>query len=190
MTNNSTDKIEFLYKALDDSQGTIRAIDIKISFILAIALAPLAVSPAIIDSIIIMKNDGWFIFLLSLSILAWGISLYLCLKALSSVGNPATKVNFENLHKPSGLLFSGRLYSGTFSWVSLLKNSSEKSKETFEQQVKNYSTLNVEDELVFEQMKLCYIREIKMYRQTWIFRIVPMWGILSLSSLLRFICTR
>ena len=182
-----SDKIEFLYKALDDIQGTIRAIDVKISFILAIVLAPLAVSPTIIDSIIILKGDCWFVVPLILSLILWGTALYLCLKALSSVGNPADKVFFGNLHKPSGLFFSGYLFAGTFNWKSLILNSSGLSKETFEKQLGHYSSIDVEKELVFEQMKLCYIREIKMYRQFWIFRVVTVWGTLSLITLSRFI---
>lgn len=166
-------------------QGVIRAVDKKLSFILVILLLPISKLNAIKGHVVNLINgfDHTAAFLLvSLFALSWAAAFIATLRGLSSIDNPSKHLNPIKLG-----LFYAAYYD--FSLIDAYLNKDGKvSKKNINEIVRLLpnSIAEIEEELIFEQIKLSYIRGIKMIRQQYAYKMLVLWmlfgGIIWLLS--------
>jgi len=168
-----TQKIEFLYKSIEDTQSTIRAIDIKASFMFVIVFLPITALKEILEiGDLLITTSGYYCFPIVLTIILWFISLYLLFKTIVSISNPAEQIGGD---KPSGAFYGASLFP--LSKIDYFFNFPIKSKKDINEYVKLIPS-NEDDlvkELSFEKIKLTYIREIKIHRSNLLFRATFYW---------------
>lgn len=155
------DKSTFLQSAIQDTQQNIRAIDFKIGALLAGCIVPF---PQIRTIYEFLNSNGlwwqqglaWLIFAI------WLIAVLILLAALSAIDNPSKHIN-------DGYAQKGTYYGGGTFRFNLI-NGFFRTDIRANQTVLNYST-DLDDpnfpfikELVFEHLKLIYIRDLKLYR--------------------------
>ncbi|MCG6038989.1 hypothetical protein MER72_16655 [Acinetobacter baumannii] len=155
------DKSSFLQSAIQDTQQNIRAVDFKIGALLAGCIVPF---PQIRTIYEFLNSNGlwwqqglaWLIFAI------WLIAVLILLAALSAIDNPSKHINDGYAQK--GIYYGG----GTFRFN--LINGFFRTDIRANQTVLDYSN-DLDDpnfpftkELVFEHLKLIYIRDLKLYR--------------------------
>jgi hypothetical protein len=154
--------IQFLYASLQDITDTIRALDVKLHIILGVFLIPLAGAESLLGAAQRAVAYFWSagslvttiaLFALSISSLAaWLIGLFYAIYGIIGIGNPTRAVK------------AGHGATGCFHYVGHLKGN--RFGTNLAQQVSRLP--KTEDEIVreltFEQMKLAYIRQMKMVR--------------------------
>lgn len=178
---------EFLIKAIEDTQATIRALDVKLGALLTACLLP-------------FSNLGriWAHFkhlsemlpcslgpLMGISfLLLWTASLYVLVKGLSAIDNPSRHVLATTPQK--GSFYRGGLYK-TALIDSFANRKSVQSTISLQSIISQLPSTDdeFENELAFEQMKVIYIREMKVKRFTTAFRISIIW--LTVAALSFFI---
>jgi hypothetical protein len=183
-------KSTFLYAAIADAQGTIRAIDSKIAVLMVVLAIPLTKLGAIYRDCLALYNNGnscvshLSFFLTVVFFFLWLLSYWSALRALNPVDDPSDHIDGD---KPNGVFYSGGLFQPGF-WAASFKCFT-KSKKQIQHQLDQLpaSTENLVKELTFEHMKLVYIRTIKMKRLGYAFDLGRAWiligGILWLASL-------
>ena len=179
-------KKEFLYNAIQDTVSTIRAVDTKLHIVLGLYLIPLVMSDKVFNAISNWnKAQDWsdLCFLQIATVILALVSLYLWITGVVSSllgiiakSNPADAIEGE---KPAG----------TFYWVGkLVKAGRFRSK--IETTLTDYisklpeSESDVVNELAFEQMKLAYIREVKIKRHRIAAYIAMAWGVNMISTII------
>lgn len=183
-------KTTFLYAAIADAQGTIRAVDSKISVFMVVLAIPLTKLGSIYrDCLALYNNGNGFIshlssFLTVIFFFFWLLSFWSALRALNPVDDPSDHIDGV---KPNGVFYSGGLFQPGF-WAASFKCFT-KSKRQIQHQLDQLpaSAENLVNELTFEHMKLVYIRTIKIKRLGYCFDFGRAWvlvgGILWLASL-------
>lgn len=183
-------KITFLYAAIADAQGTIRATDPKIAALMVILSIPLTKLGSIYrDCHDLIRNENacvsYMAFLLTIIFgFLWVLSYWSALRALNPVDNPTDHIDGS---KPTGVFYSGGLFQPGF-WAASFKCFT-RSKQQIQHQLDQIpnSSEDLVKELTFEHMKLVYIRTIKMKRLGYAFDFGRAWiligGILWLASL-------
>ena len=187
-------KVNFQYNSLIDIQNTIRSIDIKISFLLLIILFPLSNLESFIKTMINLYPTNLcykilyfcYFFLFSLS---WVLSFICSIKSLVAIDNPTNHIIDNKKYK--GLFYIPNLYSINF-FDSIMNRDSIKSLSSIENENKklpeDFSELS--KELTFEQMKLAYIRDIKIIRQKWAFNFALFWILLGALLIIKIFFSR
>jgi hypothetical protein len=179
-----SDKSKFILNAILDTQATIRAIDVKIGYLLAALLVPFALLGRIWAHLFNIHatlpfHIGDLLFFAFL--LTWVFSILCLIRALSAIDNPA--IHIINYRNYSGIFYSGGLYEFEF-FDSFQNRKSIRASDnvvSFLAKVPD-SEINIQNELAFEQMKLIYIREIKLYRLKIGIRIAAFWFLIGLFS--------
>lgn len=177
---------EFIVKAIEDTQATIRALDVKLGALLTACLLPFSslgriwahfqhlsdTLPCVLGSFL-----GITYFLL------WFATLYVLIKGLSAIDNPARHV--IGAGSPRGSFYRGGLYVPKFidSFVNRTSVQSSTSLQSVIDQLHSTDD-ELEAELAFEQMKIVYIREIKIKRFLTAFQISIIWLSVASSSFL------
>ncbi|MFP6791540.1 MAG: hypothetical protein VB954_16335 [Thalassolituus sp.] len=173
----SNQKLEFLYQSIADTQATIRAIDVKIGFLFIVAFIPLAGLEKIISTFQILRDVSIiYLIVMLLTSFIWIVSIYALFKSLSSISNPAKHIE-GNI--PAGMFYSGSIYS--FKKIDNFFNFPIMSNDTiedFKRKLPNDENAIVE-ELIFEKMKLSYIRDVKIMRSSLSIRFSFYWIILG-----------
>ncbi len=156
---------EFLLASIQDIQSTIRAIDYKVSASLAGLLAPFAVIGKIHNTFVVLVMRAQYMGSISAIIfcLLWALTLFFLLLAIAPIDNPAKHIDGNN--KARGSFYGGGLFSINFCDSFFNRKGTQSTISLFD-----YSKTFTNDEselfteLVFEQMKLVYIRDKKMIR--------------------------
>jgi len=170
------DVISFLSNSIEDIQNTIRAIDAKIGFLIAILMIPLAYLSNIINLIIsIIQRDSscilliFIYFCIVLFIITWLLAILSSIIAITAIANPRKQI--DKGEKCKGSFYAGGLFQLTIMDLFFYRKS-KKSSISLTNQVLSLPRNKTEivKELTFEQMKLAYIRDIKILRQRWAFR--------------------
>jgi len=79
-------QIEFLYQSINDTQATIRAIDVKIGFLFVIIFLPLTAIEGLCKAIgKIWASPQHFGFILIITALLWIFSVYVLFKSLAPI---------------------------------------------------------------------------------------------------------
>lgn len=155
-------KIEFLYQSINDTQATIRAIDIKIGFLFVVIFLPLAAIDGISKALLALWASPNHFGFISISVgLAWLLSVYFLFKSLSAI----TDIQKHMIGIiPNDTFFKGGMPSlGMKNLFSLDNVRAEKSVEDY---VKNLpgSESELLLELASEKMKVSLIRNVKTLR--------------------------
>lgn len=157
---------EFLYQSIADAQGTIRAIDTKLGFLFVVVFLPVVAIPKIQD-VHSLTEDIWWYVALSIAVVGlWLAALFFLYRALVSIKSPALSI--ENLEVTNGdSFYNGELF--TLNPYDAFVNKKQKSNKTVANKVEELPTN--EDELVkilmYESLKLAYIRDLKMLRSNY-----------------------
>ena len=179
-------KREFLLAAIEDSQGTIRAVDVKVSVLLVGLLAPFSNLGRIFSHIshidsAVSHVAAYLIAFVFFSL--WGMALLSLVMSISAIDNPAKHIASSS--KFTGSFYGGGLYR--FSFIDSLFNrdiiKAEKDSGSFYDLLPD-SEREIENELMFEHMKIIYIREIKLHRLKYAYRFSIAWFLVGLTAYL------
>ena len=181
-------KLNFLYGSISDIQSTIRAVDVKAGFLFVVIFIPVG---SLSDIVVVFKSMSMlsqsFLALSLLVAALWVLSVYVLFKTVVAISNPADHVKGT---VPHGSFYGADQYS--LKSIDYLFNFPIKSNFSLSEEVaKLPGTENkLVEELVFEKMKIIYIRDIKIKRLSLCFRLVLSWLLLGgfswLVCLLRF----
>lgn len=180
MSDNQELSLTYIYNSITDIQGTIRAIDTKLNYLLAILLVPLTKLNSIYDiSYLAYKKalsyyvlDYLALFILAAFVLSWAFAFVLAIRGIIGIDNPFNHVSGA---KPKGTFYGGYLYSTTFYETLCNRNIQPACKLDEHLSTIPVSTDAIRNELTFEQMKLIYIRTIKMARHRCAFIFGAIW---------------
>ena len=155
------DKSTFIQSAIQDTQQNIRAIDFKIGALLAGCIVPFPQIRAIYDflnlnTIWYQQALAWLIFII------WLMAVLILLAALSAIDNPSKHIN-------DGYIQKGYYYGGGVFQFNLINGfvrtdiRASRTIQSYEDELndQNFPFLR---ELIFEHLKLIYIRDLKLYR--------------------------
>lgn len=169
-------KNEFLLASIQDIQSTIRALDYKVSAILAGIIAPLAIFGHITSNLYKLAEmyPNYGIILIFFFCLMWLCALLSAVLTVGFIDNPSTHIT--NINKVSGFFYQGGIFE--FSFRDVLygnkRTSSKKDLPTLVAEVPS-DEASVTAELVYEQIKLVYIRGKKMLRLRCAFIFCGLW---------------
>lgn len=160
-------KIEFVINSINDIQGTIRAIDAKFFGTIALFLLPLTEIDEISKAFKGLYDNHECLTVLALSILiaCWIIGILLSFIGIYSISNPSDSIKNVSEANIKGVFYQPHQFK--FNFFSQFFSGKVKSKLTLLEIIED---IKLEDndrfnELVFEQMKLVYIRDVKISRQ-------------------------
>lgn len=175
------DRATFLAGSLTDMQATIRAIDVKVAALIVCLLAPLQNINRVFKHLTYFTE--WSIrwpamIVVALFLLTWLIAFVALIRAIAAVGNPASHI--KDAQTANGAFFLPGQFK--FSRIHTVRNPRVLlSKDTLADVHGNLpSNLDVEAVLVFEQMKLAYIRDLKLFRLDWGLRLSLLWLLLGI----------
>lgn len=156
-------KMEFLLASISDIQSTIRAFDNKIIAIMVVIILPLSQLKLLISIYSHMIYDYPFIGILTLSvfIITWLLSLIFSILCILSIDNPANKI--ENDCNAKGIFYGAGLFK--INYQNLIFRKKLISTKSISNYSKDFKFSEIKKELVYEQMKLAFIRDIKSKRQ-------------------------
>ncbi|MDM5181180.1 hypothetical protein PO883_28770 [Massilia sp. DJPM01] len=177
------DRAGFLAGSIVDMQATIRAIDVKVAGLLVVLLIPLQNLHRVFKHLKHFCNvtPSWPAMVVAcLFLLVWFLAFYSLVRAVAAVGNPVNHIN-----NPTGLngsFFLGGLYKLNFidAFFTRRKVKSRHDPMYVKSRLPVAAT-DVEAELVFEQMKLAYIRDIKLHRLYWGLMLSLVWLLLGIA---------
>ncbi len=161
-----SDKSKFILNAILDTQATIRAIDVKIGYLLAALLVPFTLLGRIWAHLFNLHvtlpfHFGDLLFVAFLLMWAFAVLCFIC--ALSAIDNPARHIinasNYQGVFYGCGLYQFGVLDSVLNREIVRASND----VTSFLARIPDVA-INIQSELAFEQMKLIYIRDIKLHR--------------------------
>lgn len=161
---SNSQKINFLYQSIADTQATIRALDVKTGFLFVVTFIPLAELKEILEVCKALNEaSSWYLALIIPVVLLWlsaVISLFSC---TVSISNPRQHIEGK---LPEGIFFTNSLY--TFNFIDNFINFPIKSNITIEEYGGKLPNKEEEivNELSFEKMKLAYIRDVKIKRSS------------------------
>ena len=173
--------LQFLYSSISDIQSTIRATDTKVGALMIVLLVPVSSLGKVffvLRSFYKASEFGaWkaaFWIYAGLFSLTWLLAFLAAFRVFLAIHNPRE-------HIKSAPENGGRFYRGGLFKLHLIdvfrppRNlmSSHSVKELAESLPSDLGALT--EELVFEQMKLAYIRDIKAHRQNWAYNFAFIW---------------
>ncbi|HIF9289535.1 TPA: hypothetical protein ACX6Q0_001509 [Photobacterium damselae] len=159
-------QIEFLYQSISDTQSTIRAIDVKLGFLFVVVFLPVVAIPKIYEVYQQIKIVFIYNLLSYILIIIWGLSLFFLYKALVSIRNPRSVIKNicgdDNCPFYNGDLFSFKLVDVFFNFpIAANRNIDQKCSLLPNSQDEMISSLMIEN------VKIAYIRDLKIKRSTW-----------------------
>lgn len=173
-------KLTFLYNAVSDVQATIRATDVKLGFLFVIVFAPIAASSVIaqflsgnLEGYCLVKAAAFVIGLL------WALSVVALFAAVGAVSPPASHVKGA----PKTGIYHGAGFF-TLGLIDVFFNFPIKSKYSIAEvhSIVPSEEQGLESELVYELLKVSYIRDVKIYRFMFSLRCTFLW--VALATLL------
>ena len=168
------DRSQFLYESIRDIQSTIRALDVKTNYLMVMLIIPIVKLASIFSICHYLWNASFVIFVIPVTCfcLSWMLAITSAFRALVAIGNPVTHIAGV---PPRGYFYAGRLFS--LKWVDVFFNRPNLSKFDFRQHLADAPQLDSDiiKELVFEQMKLVFIRDIKMLRSRTAYFFTTIW---------------
>jgi hypothetical protein len=159
-------KIQFLYQSIADTQSTIRAIDVKLGFLFVVIFLPVAAISQIFEVYNIISEICLYNFL-SLTVLGFYLlSFYFLYKGLISI-KPSSAALRQVGVMTENAFYNGDLFS--FGFTDVFCNTEKipnKNLKTKCSELPSNQEQMIES-LMFEVIKLTYIRELKLKRSTW-----------------------
>ena len=171
----------FIYQSIVDTQATIRAMDVKIGFLFIIIFMPLAGIEKILDiAVEVFKKDSNFIWMIVSIFMLWLLSLGVLFRGVIATSNPSACVSGSE--GVAGIFFNGGLYK--LSFIDNFINLNAKSEKNISSCLSDVpgDMDSAIKELMFELMKLAYIRDVKIKRFSFCVRLVLAWILLSVMT--------
>lgn len=168
-----SDRFTFLTQAINDIQSTIRAIDVKIGFLFVLVFLPSTQAGPLKNYVqASSKAMGWEYTLLLIIMVAWLLSVYMLFMSVGAISNPSKKVAGA---RPSGIYHGSGLYD--ISLLDLFTNSRVKSDKTVDELNGEISVdiKFLEKELIYELLKVSYVRDMKAARFVACLRFTIFW---------------
>jgi hypothetical protein len=173
-------RLDYLYAALEDTQETIRAIDIKSGFLFLLLCAPAPVVDKIIDAAPNFQQAPVLLRLLIISTsIVWALSGFALFMAVAAIGNAASRTRGA---VPSGTYFGADIFNldwtdsftdrGRYANFDVISEAARLPKD---------ETAIIE-ELVYEKIKLTYIRQLKMKRFDTASRLAAVWAPMAIIT--------
>ena len=166
-------RIEFLYHAIDDTQSTIRAIDIKIGFLFVVIVLPMTKLSSIYSNCMLLIDCScWYWLIVGAFAVSWFLAVVTLFTSLVSISDPRKHIPDVSAN---GCFYDGGLFN--FCLFDFFINFPVKSSKTMQDFI---FALPCDDdaivkELAFEKMKLVYIREIKIKRSSFCIKMMFLW---------------
>jgi hypothetical protein len=159
------EKSHFLISSIEDIQGIIRAIDNKLIAIIVLILLPVSKLESIVMVFnkLIISVPFWGYLLLFTFVLFWLLSLLFSFLGILGIENPKKHIyGSQNL---TGYFYNGNMFKISFYQTAFSNRiKTQKSFDTYYSELE-LSKKDILKELVFEQLKLSFIRNLKMRRQ-------------------------
>jgi len=166
-------KIEFLYQSINDTQATIRALDVKIGFLFVVIFLPLAAIEGISKALVVLWDSPYHFGAVSIVVgVAWLFSVYFLFKSLSAI----TDINKHMI----GIVPEDTFYKGGMPLIGF-KNLLSVNDVRADLSVKEYLNKLPKDEnellseLASEKMKVSLIRNVKTFRVKVCTNLTLMW---------------
>lgn len=167
-------RIEFLYHAIDDTQSTIRAIDIKIGFLFVVIVLPMTKLSSIYSNcmLLLMSCSCWYWLIVGAFAVSWFLAVVTLFTSLVSISDPRKHIPDVSAN---GCFYDGGLFN--FCLFDFFINSPVKSTKTMQDFILGLPGNDdaIVKELAFEKMKLVYIREIKIKRSSFCIKMMFLW---------------
>lgn len=162
----ASNRFSFLLASVEDIQGTIRALDAKVFGVLVVLLLPLTEFTDVMGAAtaFLHSNVPWKVATAVLFFLLWiiaGVSAFLTVYPLD---NPSARIEIDG-DEPKGRFYGTGIFKmgliNSYSFFGI------RYKEKFSEYHNRFSVPEDiwEKELLYEQMKLVFIRTKKMNRQ-------------------------
>jgi len=163
------EKIKFLEASIKDIQDTIRALDRKMFGTLVLLLLPITQITNVVGALKMVLERchclGVLLIFVAVLIWLWGF-INSCLGILS-MGNPANHI--KKLNGKDSIKVNGYFYNPGFYNINIFQSifsNSISSRKTLEEYIEDLNTdWDISNELIFEQAKLAFIRDLKIQRQ-------------------------
>ena len=177
----SFNKINFLSISINDTQSIIKALDTKMGFLIALLSLPFTNLHKIISHLYLFVQCGstnativWSYVIIIIFTLLWLLAFYISVRGILAIGNPSNNVN--NDLSANGSFYSGYLFRYSLK-DGLIHNRSNIATKKLSEQIKLIPEAeeNIIIELTYEQMKLAYIRDVKIHRLHSSFWILVYW---------------
>ena len=172
-----------MIESVKDIQETIRAIDTKVG----ILLAALAITIPFVRDAIAAVHTGGLTFDLkhvlgTCSIVILLLAAAVAIRALSGIDNAALHITAQS--QPENVFYAGGLFRLSFidAFISRRSVQSRRSLEDFLSTMPRAFEM-IEVHLAHEIMSVAYIRDVKLYRQRWAFRLTSAASVLGLLAL-------
>lgn len=152
-------KIEFLYQSINDTQATIRAIDVKIGFLFVVIFLPLAAIENISKALITLWKSPYHFGSVSVIVgIMWLMSVYFLFKSLSAITD--IRKHMIGVVPDDNFFQGGMPYLSLWNIFSIGNVRAVKSVDDF------LSGLPLDEksllsELASEKMKVSLIRNVK-----------------------------
>lgn len=182
-------KSDFVLASIADIQSTIRAIDVKVAALLVGILAPLASIGRVFSHIVNFchySESIFFVIVSAIFLVTWVLALISLVRAIGAIDNPAAHIT--NACDYKGTFYADGLFKIGILDVFFNRDSVAASKDpkAFSQTLPKNKT-EIESELIYEQMKLIYIRDTKILRFNWGLRFAFVWLVLGITI---YLCSR
>lgn len=171
----SEESIKLLHQSIQDTQSTIRAIDVKSGFIFLVIAQPLwnLKSIACFFHPFVPFSFSWWVGIFTA--LIWTLSLILLLKTLIPISKAQKNIT-EGAEIPD-CFFVGNQF--TLTTMDLFINCYISSKSNPAHLLETIKRADVELVLANEKLILCYIRDIKIKRINMCIICVSLWILMS-----------
>jgi hypothetical protein len=155
--------LTFLYSSINDMQAVIRALDAKLSGLLVIFCIAINKLDLLHDAgqkfVSAHPRSGYL--LVTTFFVAWLLGMLSAFLGLVAIDNPAAHIDCTNIN---GTFYSGRLFSPKLLDSFYNRRTRRRPKLDAHQTALPKTENDIFEELSFEQMKLAYIRSIKIRR--------------------------
>lgn len=164
---------EFVIAAVTEAQLTIRALDVKLAALLIAALAPIPILAPIAEcfSSFYLHWENWFVGgVIVVVCSSWGLAILCYALAIGALSSPSQHVALAG--GVSGALYSPGIYKLSFI-DALINRSNVLSEVNVLTHLTNMPStqIAIDREMAYEHLKLIYIRDIKLLRLRWGFRL-------------------
>ncbi len=158
------EQMHFLLSSIKDIQGTIRAVDTKVSILLAALAIPL---PQIAMFFVYWHARGFSVspahIVMAAAVALYVLAVYVAVKTLVGIGDATGHIRGVRLQNT---FYAGGMFR--LDWRdALLDRASVTSSKTVDEYIESLPATRqaMVEELAIEMMALAYIRDIKLYRQ-------------------------
>lgn len=163
-----------LYASITDAQGIIKALDTKLSVALVIFTISLPKFDAIYKegAVAVDACPGASWPLVGLFVLSWFFGLFCAFRGLVAIDNPSDHIEYGDA---KGMFYGGGHFKST--WLNIFYNRVSDTRPKLLDHLDDLpiDAAGVQKELAFEQLKLAYIRSVKIRRVVAAYTAVIVW---------------